>query len=145
MPSLATLLLVRSGEAPRVLDVGTGGGFPGIPLKILRPTVRLDLVEATRKKCRFLEACVKELRLEDTQVHWCRIEAPPDELRERSPFDLVVARAVGNETLLRRSVEPLLAPGAGVWTFTSPGESPRGALVWKDQRQRPLTALRRLP
>lgn len=57
-----------------VMDVGSGAGFPGIPLKIVRPEIRLYLVEPSRKKAGFLIHMVKTLRLEDTEVIEKRIE-----------------------------------------------------------------------
>lgn len=140
LPSLAVLRLVRPGAPLRVLDIGSGGGFPGIPLRILRPEIRIDLVEATRNKCRFLEDYVREAGWEDARVHWCRIEAPSSELLARRPFDLAIARAVGQEELLARSVAPLLAEGAAAWTFVSPGG---GELDWQGPDGTPLTGLRR--
>jgi 16S rRNA (guanine527-N7)-methyltransferase len=141
LPSLAALSLVPAGEAPRVLDIGSGGGFPGIPLRILRPGIRLDLVEATRNKCRFLEECVDQLGWTDARVHWCRIESPHRDLVARRPFDLAVARAVGQEELLARSVVRLLAERAAAWTFVPPGQ---GDVDWRGIDGEPVTALRRL-
>jgi 16S rRNA (guanine527-N7)-methyltransferase len=141
LPSLAALRLVPPDAAVRVLDVGTGGGFPGIPLRILRPGVRLDLVDATRNKCRFLEECVGRLGWEDARVHWCRIETPADSLRERGPFELILARAVGREDLIRRALSGLLAETGSAWAFAPPGE---GEIEWTSTTGEPLTGLRRL-
>ena len=89
LPSLATLLLIPPEEEYRVLDVGSGGGFPGIPLGILRPRVRLDLVEATRKKCRFLEECVRELGLEPCIRFTGAVTEHHDTLTLETGFELV--------------------------------------------------------
>lgn len=141
LPSLAALRLVKPGVSLRLLDIGSGGGFPGIPIRILRPDVRLDLVEATRNKCRFLRECIDFLEWKDAAVHWCRIETPTEELIRRAPFDLAVARAVGQEELLGRAVEPLLREGREAWAFARPGE---GEIEWVGQAGEPLTSLRRL-
>ncbi len=143
LPSLAPLPLVAPDRDLRVLDIGSGGGFPGIPLRILRPRVRLDLVEATRKKCLFLEQCVAELNLEGTAVHWCRIETPVPELRARAPFDLAFARAVGGEPGVVRGVRGLLRSTGEAWTFVAP-LSAGAEHVWADPNGRMITALRRL-
>lgn len=142
-PSLAPLLLLRPQSAVRVLDVGSGGGFPGIPLKVLRPHTRLDLVDATRKKCRFLEACVEALELDDTEVHWCRVEAPTVGLLARKPFDIVLTRAVGDPKAVSRAVCPLLSRDGEGWTFANPAEESAGR-NWEDEKGSPLTCLRPL-
>jgi 16S rRNA (guanine527-N7)-methyltransferase len=143
LQSLAVLLVVPADRDLRVLDVGSGGGFPGIPLAILRPRVRLDLVEATRKKCRFLEHCVRGLELRDAQVHWCRIEAPTDALRDRAPFDLSIARAVGQEERVAAASLALLRPAGEAWVFAAPGVS-GDVLPWADAQGRAVTVLRRV-
>lgn len=142
VPSLACLLLVPADRPLRVLDIGTGGGLPGIPLKILRPAICLDLVEATRKKCTFLEEAVARLELSDTRVHWCRAEQPSHDLLMRAPFDLLLARAVGAPDLLKVAAARLLAPGGSGWRFVSPTAG-GDALPWPP-RGEPITALERL-
>lgn len=142
LPCLAALSVVPPGQSLRVLDVGSGGGFPGVPLRILRPRVRLDLVDATRKKVHFLERCVEELGLEDTRTHWCRIERPAPELLARAPFDRILARAVGDDANLRESGRPILALEGQIWVFALPGA--QGAQAWSDENGHPVTALRRL-
>jgi len=144
LPSLAALSVVPPGQALRVLDVGSGGGFPGIPLRILRPEVRLDLVDSTRKKVDFLTECVEELGLSGTRTHWCRIEEPPPELVARAPFDRILARALGGDQVLGRRARQLLAePGGAIWVFAAPGEP--GAIAWLDSDGSAVTALRRIP
>jgi len=144
LPSLAGLPLLPVDRSLRVLDIGSGGGFPGIVLRILRPKIRLDLVEATQKKARFLEECVRELGFEDAAVHACRIETPSHKLLARSGFDIAFARAVGQEEALASSVKPLLRKGAALWAFSidpRPGEEFRS---WDASDGRRLTGLRRL-
>lgn len=83
------------GQPRNLLDVGTGGGLPGMVLAIARPDIQVGLLEATSKKCRFLESTAQELGLANVTVHCCRAEeagAPGQPLREH--FDLVTARAV---------------------------------------------------
>jgi len=140
LPSLAALRLVPPGQPLRVLDIGSGGGFPGIPLRILRPEIRLDLVEATRNKCRFLEECVTKLGWDDARAHWCRVEDPTEELAARAPFDVGIARAVGDEELIRRATPPLLAPRGSVWVFGAPADGE----PFHDLDGTAVTALRRI-
>jgi len=140
LPSLAVLKLIPPEEPLRLLDIGTGGGFPGIPVRILRPQVRIDLVEATRNKCRFLEECLAQQGWEEARVHWCRVEAPTEDLTARAPFDLAVARAVGDDERIARSATPLLRSGGGCWAFAPPAEGD----PFHDAAGTPVTALRRI-
>ncbi len=148
VPSFAALRLVGVGAATAVLDIGAGGGFPGIPLKIVRPSIRLDLVESIQKKAAFLVECVVALGLSDTEVHCCRIESPTDELKRRAPFELALARAVGNETLVREAARPLLRRGGALWVFS--GEPEAGApgagtsIEWTSPGGERITVLRRV-
>jgi 16S rRNA (guanine(527)-N(7))-methyltransferase RsmG len=140
LPSLAALLAVPPDRPLKVLDVGTGGGLPGIPLKILRPTIQLDLLEATRKKTDFLAEVVSEMGLEETYVHWGRAESPPAELVARAPFDVAFARAVGNEARIQRAIHSL-SPGTPLWVFDDPTSGER---TLEHPELGPITALRRV-
>jgi 16S rRNA G527 N7-methylase RsmG len=100
----------------------------------------VDLVDATRKKCAFLEVAAKELGLRDVAVHWTRIERPSLSLSARAPFDVALARAMGDTEILRASVAPLLGPEGALWTWVAPGTA--GSLPWPESGP-PLTAIRR--
>jgi len=79
-------------EHGRLADVGSGGGFPGLPLKILRPGLHVFLVESNIKKATFLAEVIRELGLTDTQVLVSRYEELVEEL---APLDYVCCRALG--------------------------------------------------
>jgi 16S rRNA (guanine527-N7)-methyltransferase len=79
-------------EHGRLADVGSGGGFPGIPLKIIRPELRVFLVESNLKKATFLAEVIREIGLPDTQVLVRRYEELGEEL---APLDFVCSRALG--------------------------------------------------
>ncbi len=127
---LAKLLASEASgrEAPvRLLDIGSGGGFPGLVVKLALPEIEVTLVEATQKKARFLADACRELDLRGTTVLWARAEALSD--RKSSSyrqdlhrhFDWVTAKAVGS---LRESMDlaaPFLSPGGLHWTFKGPG------------------------
>ncbi len=85
--SLSLVKYVDSGA--RVLDIGSGAGFPGIPLKIVRPDVTVVLLEANRKKHHFLKNVIRLLELEGIEASWT------EDKRDLPPFDLVVSRAFG--------------------------------------------------
>jgi 16S rRNA (guanine527-N7)-methyltransferase len=80
------------GELGRLADIGSGAGFPGIPLKIARPEMQLFLVESNIKKGTFLAEVVRELELADARVLISRYEELSEEL---APLDYVCSRAVG--------------------------------------------------
>lgn len=84
------LLEPGSGVALRAFDVGSGAGFPGLPLKIFCPGVRLTLIESQHKKAAFLKEVIRALRLENTDVFTGRAEDYP----EAGTGDLVTLRAV---------------------------------------------------
>jgi 16S rRNA (guanine527-N7)-methyltransferase len=86
----STLLPV---ENCRLADVGSGGGFPGIPLKIIRPDLHIFLVESNVKKATFLAEVVRELGLTDSRVLVSRFEELGEEV---APLDVVCSRALGD-------------------------------------------------
>ncbi len=79
-------------EKGRLADVGSGGGFPGLPLKIIQPNLRVFLVESNLKKATFLAEVIRELGLNDTQVLVRRYEELHEEI---APLDYVCSRALG--------------------------------------------------
>jgi 16S rRNA (guanine527-N7)-methyltransferase len=79
-------------ETGRLADVGSGGGFPGLPLKIYRPGLHVFLVESNLKKATFLAEVIRELRLTDAQVLVRRYEELGEEI---APLDFVCSRALG--------------------------------------------------
>lgn len=95
----------------RVVDVGTGAGFPGLALKIVCPGMRLTLLEATRKKVTFLEHMVHELELKDVEVVHGRAEALGQDLPHREQYDWALARAVAEMPTLAEYLLPLVRVG----------------------------------
>jgi|Deesub1362A_J573_1020465.scaffolds.fasta_scaffold02248_3 16S rRNA (guanine527-N7)-methyltransferase len=84
-------LKVISKKMTVIADAGSGAGFPGIPLKIIRPDVSLTLIESTRKKASFLRHMVRVLELKNTTVYQNRIEELGDD--ELGRYDVIVTRA----------------------------------------------------
>jgi 16S rRNA (guanine527-N7)-methyltransferase len=91
----------------RIADVGSGAGFPGIPLAIVLPDVHFALIESTGKKCRFLEHVRDTLSLQNVEVVQSRAEG----FKPVERFDTVLARAVGPVADLVRNAGPLVAGG----------------------------------
>jgi 16S rRNA (guanine527-N7)-methyltransferase len=88
-----TVLTCVERPAGEVLDIGSGAGFPGIPLKIALPSLRMHLLEASRKKSSFLKHVIRLLELPETQVLHKRVEETLQEEMYRHRFDTVVSRA----------------------------------------------------
>lgn len=86
-------------------DVGSGAGFPSIPLKILYPNISLTIIEPTLKRCNFLKNLVKILGLKDVTIINDRAESITD---KRSSFDIVCARAVASLSILMELCTPLV-------------------------------------
>ena len=90
LDSIASESLIDKGS--RVLDVGCGAGFPGIPLKIVRPDLNVTLLDATQKKCSFCKTAVRELNLSGIEVVCGRIEDRKT-LEKIGSFDAIISRA----------------------------------------------------
>ena len=91
--------------ASRVLDMGTGAGFPGIPLKIVSPDLRMTLIDGKRKKINFLKYVIRQLSLEGIEARHIRAEALAAEERR---FNVVITRAVASLVNLIQVAFPLL-------------------------------------
>ena len=103
----------------RVIDVGSGAGFPGLVLKILRPELELTLLDSLDKRVRFLAAVCGELELHDVQCLHARAEEAPAQLRES--FDAAVSRAVARLDLLSELCLPFVRPGGRFVAMKGPG------------------------
>jgi len=105
-----TLLVLPLWEGPlRVLDLGTGAGFPGLPLKIVRPELEIVLLDATRKKVDFVAEAVAALGLKGAKALWGRAEVLAHEPAHREAYHRVVARAVAPMCVLAELGLPFLA------------------------------------
>lgn len=94
----------------RVADVGTGAGFPGLPLAVANPQRHFTLIDSTAKKLRFVSHAVELLQLTNVSVLHARVE----KMRPTAPFDTVVVRAFAPLPRLLESVAPLCGPGTRV-------------------------------
>ncbi len=103
-----------------VIDIGSGGGLPGVVIAIARPDLRVTLLEATKKKARFLEQCIEELNLENTRVVCDRAETIGRISTRRGRYDAAVCRAIGPMNVLLELALPLLRVGGVLWAMKGP-------------------------
>lgn len=94
-----------------LIDIGTGAGFPGIPLKIINPEIQLTLVDSVNKKADFCRLVVAELGLSDVQVLHARVEDLGKQISFRERYDWAVARAVADLSVLAEYLLPLIKTG----------------------------------
>jgi 16S rRNA (guanine527-N7)-methyltransferase len=105
------VLLPWIGDARRLVDVGSGPGLPGLPLKVARPDIELSLIEANRGKAAFLVHAIATLGLDSVEVIADRAENAGRDPRYRESFDLAVARAVAPMPVLAELTLPLVRRG----------------------------------
>jgi len=108
-------------QGASLLDVGSGGGFPGVPLKIARPDISLTLLEATGKKAGFLALLLEELGLEGHVLN-TRAEQAAHEPAHREQYDVVTARAVAALPVLCELCLPFVKPGGVFVAYKGPRE-----------------------
>lgn len=121
------------GDAARILDVGSGAGFPGLPLKIMRPASHLTVIDSSRKKINFIRHVIRQLGLDQARALQTRIEDFAADASRSSPFDVIVSRAFTNAASLTRLTMPFIE-NAGV------------LLVWKGPEiEDEIRDLERLP
>jgi 16S rRNA (guanine527-N7)-methyltransferase len=111
LDSLSLLAVLPANPAGRLIDVGTGAGFPGLPLKIVCPALHVTLVEATGKKVTFCEAVAAKLGLRDVTVVKARAEEIGQDPAHRAQYDWAVARAVAELPVLAEYLLPLVRVG----------------------------------
>ncbi len=121
-----SLLAARFIEKPdgRLLDIGTGAGFPGIPLKIALEELSVSLLDSSRKKTSFLKHVIGRLRLERAEVIHGRIEQIAAEVRYMGAFDTVISRATFKLPELVASGAPFLAGGGTLIAMKGKGFEP---------------------
>ena len=105
----AALLTLADLKGKTVVDVGTGAGFPGMPLKILEPSIRMTLLDSLGKRITFLQEVCDELGLQNVQCVHARAEEFAAE--HRQSFDFAVSRAVANLSVLCEFCLPLVKVG----------------------------------
>lgn len=95
----------------KLIDVGTGAGFPGIPLKIIRPDLSITLLDSLNKRIQFLDEVIEQLELEKIETIHSRVEEFGKNKKYREQFDYATSRAVANLTTLSEYLLPLVKIG----------------------------------
>lgn len=108
--SLTILKEIKDNE--KVVDVGTGAGFPGIPLSIMNETIKITLVDSLNKRLIFLQNVIDELKLENVKIVHSRAEDFGKNKNYRETFDIAVSRAVANLSTLVEYLIPLIKVNA---------------------------------
>jgi 16S rRNA (guanine527-N7)-methyltransferase len=121
LDSLSAFLAMRGTAMEKVIDVGTGAGFPGLPIKILCPNIKLTLVESVGKKAAFCQHIVNVLELEDVEVINARVETLGRDSNHREQYDWALARAVAVMPVLLEYLLPLVRIGG--YILAMKGES----------------------
>ena len=120
---LDSLMPVLKGVLPAsgvIVDIGSGGGLPGIPLAIFLPGTQFVLVESNQKKCAFLNLARRALSLDNMNIYSDRIERLPERTPD-SKYNVAVARAVGSIGQLVEWSGPILKPGGKLVCYKGPG------------------------
>ncbi|NEO98316.1 MAG: 16S rRNA (guanine(527)-N(7))-methyltransferase RsmG [Symploca sp. SIO2E9] len=104
-------LLPSVNSAPRVIDIGTGAGFPGLPVAIAIPQSYITLLDSTRKKINFLQTLIEELGIDNTKAIVGRAEAIGQQPQHRYTYDIALVRAVGSASVCAEYALPLLKTG----------------------------------
>ena len=114
--------LITNPSALKVIDIGTGAGFPGLPLAIARPDWQLTLVDSTAKKIGFIESVIPEIGLTNIHALVSRIEDLGQQKEHRHQYDLALVRAVAAANICAEYALPLVKVGGtailyrGNWT-----------------------------
>ena len=112
-------LFLSDGKKVSLIDVGTGAGFPGIPLKILCPGLRVTLLDSLQKRVGFLNEVITALSLKEITAIHSRAEDAGRDPKLRDAFDLAVSRAVANLSALSEYVLPFVKPGGTFLSYKS--------------------------
>ncbi len=111
LDSLSCLSIMREAPVEKIIDVGSGAGFPGIPLKIVLPQIHLTLVESVGKKVSFLKHLIDVLGLQNINVVNERVEILGQQSQHRQKYDWAIARAVAVMPVLAEYLLPLVRMG----------------------------------
>ena len=111
LDSLTCIAPLKEKPKNHIVDIGTGAGFPGIPIKIMQPNSRLTLIESVGKKINFCQHIVQVLELENVEIIKARAEELGQSIKHRQKYDLAIARAVARLPTLVEYLLPFVRIG----------------------------------
>ncbi len=114
LDSLTLTTVVPQFDGLRLIDVGTGAGFPGLALAIAFPALEVTMLDSTAKKLRFIDVVGRELQLNNVRTMHARAEDAGRDKGHRASYDIVVARAVARLPVLMEYLLPLAKPESQV-------------------------------
>ncbi len=117
--SLCIVKVLDLTHVDNLIDIGTGAGFPGIPLKIVFPHLKITLLDSLNKRIRFLQAVTEELGLEEVETLHGRAEDFAKDSAYREKYQLCVSRAVANLAVLSEYCIPYVMPGGKFVSYKS--------------------------
>lgn len=104
-------IIIKDSINGRILDIGSGAGFPGLPLKIVKDEIKLVSIDSVNKKIKFQLDTVQKLKLKDVECIHIRAEELADNIEYRESFDFVVTRALANMSTLVEYMLPFVKIG----------------------------------
>ncbi len=120
LDSISLLSVIDIPGGASIIDVGTGAGFPAIPLKIARPDLKVTMLDSVRKRLVFIEAALKELGITDAVLVHARAEDAARDKAYREQFDFAVSRAVARLSVLSELCIPFCRPGGWFVAYKGP-------------------------
>lgn len=117
--SLLIIKLIDFNNVTKIIDIGTGAGFPGLPIKIVYPELKVVLMDSLNKRLKFLKEVIDELTLDNIELVHSRAEDLARMSQYREKFDLVVSRAVANLSTLSEYCLPFVKVGGCFVSYKS--------------------------
>lgn len=105
----------------KIIDVGTGAGFPGVPLSIMNPTLKITLADSLNKRLIFLQEVINQLGLRNIEIIHARAEELGQSKKYREDFDVATSRAVANLSTLSEYLIPLVKKGGKIISMKAGG------------------------
>lgn len=117
--SLSIVKAIDMNQISNLIDIGTGAGFPGIPIKIVFPHVKVTLLDSLNKRVKFLDAVIKEVEIKDINAVHGRAEELAKQKNYREKYELCVSRAVANLASLSEYCLPFVNVGGNFISYKS--------------------------